>query len=110
MRLVDRFDMRQRAERQPKADRRIARHQKKSAAPRLPELADPAAARLRAPALHRQDIAGGCREMPFELTHDARALDGSSILGSLGSMLCASAPSFSIRSAGSSKAGSTCSA
>ena len=28
MRLVDRLDMRQRAERQTKADRRIARHQK----------------------------------------------------------------------------------
>ena len=75
MRLVDRLDMRQRAERQAEADRRIARHQEKPAAARLPELADPAAARLRAPALHWQHIAGGRREMPLELTHDAGALD-----------------------------------
>ena len=67
-------DMRQRAERQAEADRRIARHQEQPAAPQLPDLADPAAARLRVPALHRQHVAGRRRELPLELAHDAGAL------------------------------------
>ena len=74
MRLVDRFDMRQRAERQPEADRRIARHEEQPAAAQLPKLADPAAARLRAPMLHRQHVAGRRGEMPLEFAHDAGAL------------------------------------
>ena len=74
MRLVDRLDMRQRAERQPETDRRIARHQEQPAAAQLPKLADPAAARLRAPVLHRQHVAGRRGQMPLEFAHDAGAL------------------------------------
>ncbi len=110
MRLVDRLDMGQRAERQPETDRRIARHEEQPAAAQLPKLADPAAARLRAPMLHRQHVAGRRGEMPLEFAHDAGALGRIvDLRDRLGSMLCGSAPSLSIRSAGSSKAGSTCS-
>ena len=105
MRLVGRRDIGQRIERQAEADRRVAGQQEQPPPAKLPHFADPAAARLRGPALHRQHVAGRhdrCRSNSRMMR--ARSI-GSSILGSAGSMLAGSSPSLSIRSAGSSKAG-----
>ena len=56
-------NMRQRRERQPQAERRIARDQEQLAAPQLPALAHPARPRLgRVPAQDRQHIAAGVFE------------------------------------------------
>ena len=66
--------MRQRLQRQPVAERRIAGDQKQSFAPRAPDFAQPSGLALRGPALQRQDETHRRPGMVIKQTQDARAL------------------------------------
>ena len=74
VRIVGRLEPGQRLERQPEADRRVARHQEQAATAQSPQFADPAGLCLRGPALHRQHVARRLAEPALGRAHDARAL------------------------------------
>ncbi len=74
MRVIGRLDMRQRLQRQPEADRRVAGDQEQPAAPRVPQFAQPAGPALRLRRLHRQHESGRVGEVALIAAQDAVAL------------------------------------